>query len=253
MGLWLGKAVLQRYVNLIELFLLTDKRAAAGVALDMYTEMARLGPKLPARHMKHWLAGTAKDLPISSSDVKGAMLDDDSSTEQGRGVSKGSPQQQLTDQICKLVKNIYCSTGTIQKQKKPFELRATIGDYKHAFGAFKITFSGDYDCDDGCCTFDGTWELTDKYNWHKGSIVKMYGVIIKDDYAKLVEKHGKARPFDMKGTYKAEIELDCEPDSCGHAGLVFAFLLIPLVMSRGARRPKRPCQSSGPDEKANSA
>jgi len=242
----MGMAPLDYRARQIQNYLdLGATRQAAAEAKLLYDIIADVGgdswvEPFAAGLMQNWLDGAPKDpYVISAEDVKSAMLDDEAAGggRRGNGAAALSPREQLTNQICALVKDPCDSEGSINN--KPFELTATTGVYYHAFGTFTITFNGTYECDRGDCDFDGTWTFTDRYDWHKGLAANIGGTTIKDDWALLVEEYHGAKPFNETGTYVGEITLEC-CDDCGggHAGLVLILLGVPWLASyiRGRRK-----------------
>jgi len=75
-------------------------------------------------------------------------------------------------------------------------------DLFYALGEFKMEFTGSICVQKEKISATGTFKLFDLYDWQnpKGKNVTILGDRIKDSYATLVEDHGYADPFDVRGT-----------------------------------------------------
>ncbi len=179
----------------------TTEEFAADAALRLYKELSFLGKymsPLAAKLMTHWLEGSGKEYTISSSDVKKAMLYALPATNSPCVQLKQKLRSWIPDPM--LEKRVALSNKTVA-------LEATEGPYMHAFGAFKITFTGDVICKKNSYVFAGDWEFFDRYDWHAGLSASIAGTRIEDKWALLVEDYYDAKPFDEKGTWKGNITL----------------------------------------------
>jgi hypothetical protein len=76
----------------------------------------------------------------------------------------------------------------------------------YALGTFDMSFSGKCVRRSGMnIELNGKWEFKDRYDWHPGLIVTVNGVVIRDDYALLVEQQSNARPFDVRGDWSGTL------------------------------------------------
>ena len=178
---------------------------AADEALLLYRNIAWGGEfvePLAASLMKNWLDGAPEDpFTIPSRHVKRAMLYDEP--------PGTSPKDQLESQLCALVPNP-TSRASGSLGGSALNLRATRGVYYHAFGGFKITFTGTYDCNRSArCKFKGNWEFYDKYDWHDGLDATVAGTTIPDAWALLVEEYHGAKPFEEDGNWRGTVKVNC--------------------------------------------
>ncbi len=199
----LGENLLDIHAQRIRAFLASDnEEAAAGEAYLLYLEIAMGGSilePLAAQLMDNWLKGEDKqDNPftISSRHVKNAMLSDKP--------KEGSPKSQLTAQLCAARDG---NSGT--KSNFQINLTATEGTYYHAFGTFKIFFTGTYKCKNGKVTFKGKWDFEDTYDWHDGLDADVLGTKIEDSWANLVQEYKGAHVFEEKGSWKGTVSVKC--------------------------------------------
>lgn len=120
---------------------------------------------------------------------------------------KDSPNVQLKKFLCsQIVKPI--GGGTLVGAKTVLE--ATKGVYYHAFGSFIIEFSGSYCCNQSRkCKFKGTWNFSDRYDWHQGARAVVLNTVIEGDWALLVEKYRGAKPFMEEGKWEGAIRTVC--------------------------------------------
>ena len=178
---------------------------AADEALLLYRNIAWGGEfvePLAASLMKNWLDGAPEDpFTIPSRHVKRAMLYDEP--------AGTSPKDQLESQLCALVPNPTSGvSGSLSGSA--LDLRATQGVYYHAFGGFKITFTGTYGCNRSArCKFKGNWEFYDKYDWHDGLDATVAGTTIPGAWALLVEECHGAKLFEEDGNWRGTVKVNC--------------------------------------------
>ncbi len=164
---------------------------ATGMAADesylLYLNLSMgggLASPFAAEMMDHWLGntGTKKTLPPSRVE---SLVKDPEVSKQFYAFIKG---------VTPVANGKHCTTVTP---------KINTGNY-YALGTFTLCVS--------CCpqksassvTLDGLWEVEDKYDWHAGLYVTVLGTVIKDDYALLVEGIGKAKSYDVDGSWKGK-------------------------------------------------
>ena len=89
------------------------------------------------------------------------------------------------------------------------DLTATEGMYYHAFGSFKVFFSGTYKCHKGYFKFKGRWNFEDDYDWHDGLSANVLGTEIEDSWAILVQEYKNAKIFEEKGSWSGTVIVNC--------------------------------------------
>jgi hypothetical protein len=190
------------------------EEVAADEALLLYRNIAWGGEflePLAASLMQNWLEGAPEDpFTIPSRHVNGAMLYDEP--------AGSSPKDQLESQLCALVPNPTAgASGSLSGSA--LNLRATQGVYYHAFGGFKITFTGTYNCNRKAhCKFMGNWEFHDTYDWHDGLVATVAGTTIPDAWALLVEGYHGAKPFEENGNWHGFVKVNCPCNTRSSSG-----------------------------------
>ena len=187
-----------------------EEAMAADEAYNLYSTIAWGGKyieKLAADLMDNWLKGASQNpYPISADHIEKAIRD----KKHAEGIL--SPREQFESIVCCWPKDCKNDCGTYAK--KSFNLTATKGVYYHAFGSFKITFIGKYECKKYKCKFKGKWEFSDNYDWHNGLDAEVLGLTIPDAWALLVERYRGAKPFPEEGTYEGSFKVKCK-NKCG--------------------------------------
>ena len=196
----LGRNLLDIHAKRIRAFLeMGNEEMAAGEAFLLYHEIAMGGgliEPLAAQLLSHWLQGSGKTFYISSRHVKNAMLFNKPEGD--------SPQDQLTESLCSAKSG---NSGRLENYR--IDLTATEGMYYHAFGSFKVFFSGSYKCRNGYFKFKGRWDFEDDYDWHDGLSANVLGTEIEDSWANLVKEYKDAKDFAEKGTWGGTISIKC--------------------------------------------
>ena len=165
---------------------------AADEAYFLYLNLSMggaLGSPFAAEMMDHWLGNTEAKKTLTPSRVESLVKD-----------------TEVSKQFYAFIKGKVPATGgSLSKECTSVTPKVNTGNY-YALGTFKLCFSGT------CCppksatsiTLDGDWEVEDKYDWHAGLYVTVLGTVIKDDYALLVEGIGKAKSYDVDGSWKGK-------------------------------------------------
>ena len=163
---------------------------------------------LAGKLLNNWLHGAPQNPFYVHDHVKNALLDE------SHGESRNSPRDQLEMTLCADLGNKKCG-GSGKLLGKRISLTASKGEYYHSFGNFRITFTGEYKCDNNSrCIFFGNWCLYDIYDWHDGLDAKVLDMAIPDSWALLLEtyerpNHVKAKSFEVKGKWTGKVKIDC--------------------------------------------
>ena len=93
-------------------------------------------------------------------------------------------------------------------------------NYYYALGWFTVFFTGCVSRKGNVVTLEGTFRIVDRYDWQDcgDKYVTLLKDRIYDKWAKLVEDHGKAKAFDVEGTWKGKIRLAPSGGSGGGSG-----------------------------------
>jgi len=186
-----GLSPLDVRVNRIEQHLANgDTGLAADEAFFLYHNLAFGGDfKSPfaAEMMRHWLGNTGAKKTLEASRVKSLVKDDEISKQFGSFINGV-----ITAINGKLPKSCINVTPTVNT------------DNFYGLGTFNLCFTGDYCRKGNKIALDGKWEMSDTYDWHAGLSVTVLGTVIKDDYALLVEGIGKAKSYQVDGTWEGK-------------------------------------------------
>jgi RHS repeat-associated protein len=179
---------LQARVNRIEAYLAAGDEAGAGQeAYFLYVNLTTGGQFLSPfanEMMEHWLGNTGNKKTLKASRVKELVKDAEISKQFGASMSS------------------FSGAGTTTHSTSVTPTLNT--DNFYALGTFTLSFDGKYCVKGDKIDLDGKWNVADKYDWHAGLDVTVQGVVIKDDYALLVEQAGRAKPYDVDGEWKGK-------------------------------------------------
>lgn len=216
------KEILQSMINNIESAISDGKEfEAAKIAYRMYGFMVLGGAAsepLASEFMLLWLSGEMKDkeYEIKKEDIKKILFDEHKGPN-----GEDSVYSQLLGSVCSVVKGSKNRSGNFDDWSTGVYIYTD--PYFHAFGAVSLKVAAKYTTDD-CCIYkvNGSWEMTDEYDWHHGATAEVLGLTIKDDWAILVQRYRKeiaaengepdkeyAQPFTEKGTWNGEMTFDC--------------------------------------------
>lgn len=196
----IGKPALQKHVDEINQRIMdADLESSAARIHEMYNWLVEGGKLMDldfsSKMMERWLSGTGERYLMKESEVLKYVKDDE-----------------VVKQFFEDIKNFYPYTknpnDNFLKEEEFIVAPKVNTDMFYGMGRAYLYFTG-------CVFWDGNepqkssgyFVLKDRYDWHKGLSVKVFGIVIPDAWALMVEEFHGAKPFDIVGaTQKITLE-----------------------------------------------
>ena len=214
----LAELILQPYVDRIHYYLSNGMESSAvHEARALYVLIAAGGEfvvPLAADLLGNWLIRSGPDFRdpyiLKAKDVRDALLDGrihQKSSIENRTDSPSAFGMKLGEFLCC---SLQVSKGAKGNTTFSNQMTAESNKFSLALGTFSISFTGSVSrSKHNVIVADGEWNVHDTYDWHEGHAASIGAVAIPDDFALLVERNHLASSFEIKGSWKGIMQVDC--------------------------------------------
>ena len=203
----LGKNIIQRYVDEIEsLIAKGDKKGAAVVARELYKLFERggiaKGYLTASKFMKRWLDKIGGTYKMTDEEMRKIFDTEFAWSLIGTRFQAKCEKKEIVKRK-DTVRRFYFQDITLGESNR---------DIHYSLGTFQVYFTGTYEFFPKTrkLKLNGLFEIEDRYDWQdpQGKSVDIMGVMIKDEYGKLVEDYDLATPFEVRGEIRYEKEFE---------------------------------------------